>query len=283
MPKHLIFLLSFFHNQKLRWISQRTYISTCAFDLSSRLIIRLINFYSLIQTRLEGTWNHDAIVLWWLFDHDGTLSFGIESLLVLIQVKASGTMKIPNAEVLSDWSSWVTGGNSNLEPENIFMTCVNGPVSAFATLWPTFMQATLGPKLIAKETRVKSKKTLERLYQVYLLGVLHGLRSHGWEVHVELHTGSGYTNICLISRKQRAAALIELKSSESGQQLERDADRALEQIVTKNYQNQYSLSGVDCIREYGMANFHLESIVKGRYLAWLGNSWQETDDPAQTA
>jgi|ERR1700722_8494276 len=185
-------------------------------------------------------------------------------------------MKIPNAEVMSDWSTWITGGG--LEPENIFMTCVSGPTTLFAEQWPLFMQATLHPKLVTKERGARSKKTPELLYHVYLLGALQGLRPHGWELEPECRTGRGYIDIRL--RKKRDAVVIELKSSETEQQLERDADAALDQIIANNYRNRYSHLGVDCIREYGIASFHLQSVVKARYLIRSGNGWLEKDDPS---
>jgi hypothetical protein len=41
--------------------------------------------------------------------------------------------------------------------------------------------------------------------------------------------------------------MIEVKSSESEERLERDADAALDQIITRNYQNRYNYLGVDHI------------------------------------
>lgn len=148
---------------------------------------------------------------------------------------------IPNEEVLSDWSN--------------------------------FMQSKLNPKLVAKQPSQKSKKTPERLYRVYLLGLLQGLKWQGWEVNVELHSGLGYINVGLVSEQKHAGVLIEVKSSEHSQHLDRDADRALRQITDKNYQNIPTHSGINYIREYGMANFHLESVVKGRYLVRSGSDW----------
>jgi hypothetical protein len=55
----------------------------------------------------------------------------------------------------------------------------------------------------------------------------------GWEVIAEPHTGSGYIDICIVSRRRRTAALIEIKSSKNLESLERDAEKALEQIIPK--------------------------------------------------
>lgn len=97
---------------------------------------------------------------------------------------------------------------------NIFDLCAQGPVGDFAAQWPPFMQATLDPKTVGKQRGAKSQKTPERIYHVYLLGLLHGLRRQGWQVHLQARAGSGYVDIRLVSQTLRTAVLIELKSSE---------------------------------------------------------------------
>ena len=80
--------------------------------------------------------------------------------------------------------------------------------------------------------------------------------------------------------RRRIAVLIELKSSEKQQDMERDADRALKQIEEKNYRNSEGLPNIHTLREYGIAAFLLNSYVKGRYLELDGqNQWVEKDDP----
>lgn len=196
----------------------------------------------------------------------------------LTRAKSSGGLKIPNLEVLADWSLWIT----DTEPAgtNIFSLCVKGPVSAFETKWPIFMQSTLYPKLVAKQRGAESRKTPERVYHVYLLGLLHGLRNHGWVTNVEEPAGLGYLDIRIFSKAKRTGVLIELKSSVTSEQLDGDADNALRQIIDKNYRSKLTYDGAQCIREYGIACFHLESKVKGRYMVRSGDSWLERPDPA---
>jgi hypothetical protein len=65
---------------------------------------------------------------------------------------------------------------------------------------------------------------------------MHSLRPKGWELSIEPRAGDGYINIRFISRKTRGrAVLIEFKSSKKPEHMERDASKALEQIVDKNY------------------------------------------------
>jgi hypothetical protein len=153
--------------------------------------------------------------------------------LGLTRAKSSGGLIIPNLEVLADWSLWIT----DTEPagKNIFSLCVKGPVSTFETKWPIFMQSTLHPNLVAKQRGVESHKTLEWIYHVYLLGLLHGLRNDGWVTNVEEPSGLEYVDIRLFSEAKGIGVLIKLKSSTKSEQLDGDADKALCQIIDKNY------------------------------------------------
>jgi hypothetical protein len=78
-----------------------------------------------------------------------------------------------------------------------------------------------------------------------------------------------------------SAVLIELKSSEKEEHIERDAGKALQQIVDQNYLNREDLRRASELREYGIANYHLKSCVKGRYLELNAErQWVEKQDPA---
>jgi|SRR5712675_2084738 len=197
---------------------------------------------------------------------------------MFIEVKESGKLKIPNKEVLHGWSEWITSPVAGAHTDKIFSCCVNGPVTAFVNQWPAFMEAALHSKLVAKNCGASSRKTPERLYRILLLGVLYSIC--GWEVNVESPAGLGFINIRITSTQRRATVLIKLKSSGQAQSLERDADEALERIVTQNCRIKDQLYGVDHIREYGIASYRLESVVKGRYLVRAGFNWVERDDPA---
>lgn len=198
---------------------------------------------------------------------------------VLISVKPTGRFKIPNRQVMVDWAGWITGSIESYA--NILDMCVEGHISTFAERWPIFMQQHLDPKTVAKTRGAVSFKTPERIYQVYFLGLMHFLRPKGWEVSIESRAGGGYLNIRLISSKKGRAVLIELKSSDKPEHIEKDANKALEQIVDKNYRNQEGLPNIRILREYGIASYHLASCVKGRYLELDTQSrWVEKDDPA---
>jgi hypothetical protein len=184
-------------------------------------------------------------------------------LSVLISAKIDGRFKIPNREIMTDWARWIIDGEESCN--DILSTCVEGPISDFEAKWPNFMEQFLSPKLVEKTRRAISRKTPEKIYQVLFLGLMQSLRAKGWEVIVEARAG-GYVDLRLLHKPKRKAVLIELKSSEKEGDLERDANRALEQIVKKNYRNPESLQNIQTLREYGIAGYHLSSCVKGRSL-----------------
>jgi len=183
---------------------------------------------------------------------------------VLISTKVNGRFKIPNPEVMTDWAIWIISDVKR--SHDILKMCMEGPVTDFAMKWPNFMQQQLDPKLVGKAQGTASCKTPERIYHVLFWGLMQSLRGKGWEVSIEPRAGAGYVDIRLCHRRKRTGVLIELKSSENQGDMERDANRALEQIEEKNYRNSEGLPNICTLREYGIAGFHLNSYVKGRYL-----------------
>jgi hypothetical protein len=146
------------------------------------------------------------------------------------------------------------------------------------------MQQLLHPKLVEKERKTDSRKTPENVYQVFLFGLMQSLGAKGWEVIVEARAGGGYADLRLLHKRLGKAVLIEVKSSKMEKDIEKDADRALEQIINKNYRNPVGLRNIYTLREYGIAAHHLSSCVKGRYLKLndQATQWVETADPAMS-
>ncbi|KAM6494848.1 hypothetical protein JOM56_009471 [Amanita muscaria] len=197
-----------------------------------------------------------------------------------LTMTGNGRVKIPNPEVMTDWVRWITGAVEPRASDLVLKTCVEGPIRDFTAKWPNFMQQNLDPKLVGKARGAVSNKTPEKIYHVFFLGLMLSTRAKGWEVSIEPRTGGGFVDIRLRHRRKRMAVLIELKSSEKRENMERDANKGLDQIVEKNYRNPEGLLNICTLREYGIAGFHLDSYVKGRYLELDGqNQWVEKDDP----
>ena len=183
---------------------------------------------------------------------------------------------------MADWARWITGAVQNPAGLDVIDLCVKGPVSRFAERWPNFMQHHLDPKAVDKLRGTNSTKTPEAIYHVYFLGLMHVLRPKGWEISSESRAGCGYLDVLLISRNTHSAVIIELKSSEKLDHIERDAQKALDQIIAQNYRNPEGLPNIQILREYGVACHHLSSCVKGRYLELnTQRVWEEKIDPTQ--
>jgi len=200
-------------------------------------------------------------------------------LSVLICTKTNdGRFKIPNPEVMTDWARWIIGDGGSYD--NILETCVEGPISDFEAKWPNWMQQSLDPKLVGKTRHAISRKAPEKTYHALFLGLMQSLRAKGWEIIIEARAGGGYIDLHLLHKRKCKAVLIELISSEKERELERDANRALEQIVNKNYRNPEGLPNIQTLREYGIACFRLSSCVKGRYLKrnTETDQWVEEDE-----
>jgi PD-(D/E)XK nuclease superfamily len=196
---------------------------------------------------------------------------------VLISAETDGGFKILNWEVMMDWAGWVIG--DAISCNNILSTCVEGPISDFEAKWPNFMQQLLDPELVTKTRGIISCKTPEKIYHVLFLGLMQSLRVGGWEVTVEARARGDYVDLRLLHKPKRKAVLINVKTSNKQKDMKRDANRALKQIVDKNYRNPEGLQNIRFLREYGIAGFHFSSYVKGRYLELnTQNQWVEEEE-----
>jgi hypothetical protein len=197
-------------------------------------------------------------------------------LSVLTSPEIDGRFKIPNREIMADWARCTTGG---VESWDKILSCLEGPISDFEVKWPRLMRQ-FSPKLVPKTRGAVSRKTPEKIYSALLLGVMHALIPEGWEVILEPRAGGGYVGLRLLHELKRRAVLIEIRSSETEGDLKKDANRALEQIVKKNYRNAEGLRNIRTLREYGIAGFHLSACVKGRCLKLDTETgqWVEQDE-----
>jgi hypothetical protein len=105
------------------------------------------------------------------------------------------------------------------------------------------MQQSLHPKAVAKARGAISSKTPEAVYQVFVLGLLLGVKLKGWEVTIEPRGGSGYIDVRLVSKDTQSAVVIELKSSKKQTDVERDSLAALDQIETEELSKSIRSSG----------------------------------------
>ena len=96
----------------------------------------------------------------------------------------------------------------------------------------------------------------EDYYHAFLAGIFVG---RGYTVESNRERGLGRPDIKLTDRPNRRVLIIEAKKSESAAQMEQDCDKALSQIVEKEYAKGLDAYQVYC---YGVAFYQKSALVK---------------------
>ncbi len=97
----------------------------------------------------------------------------------------------------------------------------------------------------------------EDYYHAFLTGVFVGI---GYEVESNKEKGLGRPDILLKDEANRRAIIIEAKKSEKEVDMDKDCDRAIEQIITEKYlEGLYGYKQVLC---YGIAFFRKQAKIK---------------------
>jgi hypothetical protein len=119
------------------------------FDLAEDVTYsRCAHFYSLVHCgsvfmleRFSLTLSKDAMLT--LLYYGGYLTMTVCYFYLMVPVliyaidKVNYQFKIPNLEVMTDWSRWIVGHAEF--SDDILKTCVEGPVKDFTARWPNFM------------------------------------------------------------------------------------------------------------------------------------------------
>ena len=97
----------------------------------------------------------------------------------------------------------------------------------------------------------------EDYYHAFLAGVFVG---RGYEVESNKESGLGRPDILLKDRRNRRAIIIESKKSKKKEDLSKDCDKAIKQIIDEKYAE--GLDGYEQILCYGVAFFQKQAKVK---------------------
>lgn len=93
------------------------------------------------------------------------------------------------------------------------------------------------------------KNIKENFYHGILLGIL-GFKG-GWTVKSNKEVGDGFSDIMIRIDDSDVGIILEVKYAEEGQ-MERECQKALNQIKEKNYAENMRLDGVHTILKYGI-------------------------------
>ena len=97
----------------------------------------------------------------------------------------------------------------------------------------------------------------EDYYHAFLAGVFVG---RGYEVESNKESGLGRPDILLKDRRNRRAIIIESKKSKKKEDLDKDCDKAIKQIIDEKYDE--GLYGYEQILCYGISFFQKQAMVK---------------------
>ena len=100
----------------------------------------------------------------------------------------------------------------------------------------------------------------ENFYHGFLVGVLHGV--DGYRVVSNRETGNGRSDVMLRPHTRRKpAVVIEVKVSKKRGDLVKDSEKALTQIVKKNYQQEFEEEGYEKVIKYGISFYRKDCAV----------------------
>jgi len=151
---------------------------------------------------------------------------------VLISIKPTADLRYPIGRLWWDGARWITGSCRILHRYS--RHCVEGHISTLQK----------GGQIYARNILIKQSPRHKALsvsrpqrgsIKFIPMGLMHVLWPKGWEVSIEPQAGGGYLDIRLVSRKKGGAVLMSSNPAKSCRHIERDANKALEQIIDKNY------------------------------------------------
>lgn len=133
----------------------------------------------------------------------------------------------------------------------------DGRVDKVKTIFTEYLQKTIS----VRDTFVRNDLK-ENFYHGILLGIL-GFKTD-WIVRSNRESGLGFSDISITSDDTELGIVIEIKYAEADA-LERESQKALEQIEDKNYAEQMKQDGVKMILKYGIAGIYAMHKNKERY------------------
>jgi hypothetical protein len=193
--------------------------------------------------------DNDEDAIWTLLVHTGYLN------VLLSEIDERGrlhaTISIPNKEVMSVYDQLVekwfmlTNQASNYY-EGLINSLSQGNVAAFKDHVAEYIRE-------SGSYFDFNKNTPERVFHVFMLGLLVGLRGK-YEISSNKEAGSGRYDIIFIPKDIRKNGIIlEFKVCDKVEELEAKAKEALVQIRQKQYIDAFKQRGINSVLSIGMA------------------------------
>lgn len=122
---------------------------------------------------------------------------------------------------------------------------VLGKAEKVEKIFTEYMKKTIS----VRDTFVR-KKLKENFYHGILLGIL-SFKS-GWSVWSNRESGDGFSDIMIITDDENTGIVIEIKYAQKGKE-ENECQKAIQQILDKNYTETLENAGIKTILKYGIA------------------------------
>lgn len=120
-----------------------------------------------------------------------------------------------------------------------------GEAEKVEKIFTEYMKKTIS----VRDTFVR-KKLKENFYHGILLGIL-SFKS-GWSVWSNRESGDGFSDIMIITDDENIGIVIEIKYAQKGKE-ENECQKAIQQILDKNYTETLENAGIKTILKYGIA------------------------------
>ena len=182
---------------------------------------------------------HNSDDFWSLLLHTGYLTLDWEKTEDEELSKDHSTNKnvvarIPNLEILDCFNNNIKERFSNvLKKDNLALNIANALLEGNID----FVQDKLGPLLRSfvsvRDTATKAPH--ENYYHGFLNGIFTNCKDNLGEYHSNFESGDGYADILFKDIDCRKVAIIEIKSASIGSDIETLSEKAISQIIDKNY------------------------------------------------
>ena len=182
---------------------------------------------------------HNSNDFWSLLLHTGYLTVDWEQ-TKKEELKKDGktnkeiVAKIPNLEILDCFDTNIKARFSSVvKKDNLALNIANALLDGNVD----FVQAKLGP-LLRSFVSVRDTATRaphENYYHGFLNGIFTNCKDNLGEYHSNFESGDGYPDILFKDIDCRKVAIIEIKSASIGSDIETLSEKAISQIIDKNY------------------------------------------------
>lgn len=160
-------------------------------------------------------------------------------------------LAIPNMEIRNIYTTQIMSWfKENVQKDGVMLqrfcdALQSGNTKAAELEFTGYLRKTIS----IRDTFVQ-KNMKENFYHGILLGIL-GFRE-GWDVSSNKESGQGYSDICIEEAASGTGMLLEIKYAEDGN-LEKAAQKALDQIDEKEYEEIFEDDGITSVKKYGIA------------------------------